>query len=107
MHGKKEPGRRKMRFSLKRFYLCIVPACLAALLVPIPQARAAAGLELYGTFQCMGVLVTLDASDDPNEDAVAAVAYRSGSEAFQSGFPLSRVNAGHWMGSLFRLWSGK
>jgi parallel beta-helix repeat protein len=79
---------------------------LIGLLWLVPQARGAASLELYGTFHAMGVIVTLDPSDDPDGDAVAAVAYRSGSDAFRTGFPLSRVAASRWVGSLFWLEPG-
>ena len=40
------------------------------------SAHAAATLELYGTFHAMGVVVTIDAADDPNGTAVSSVAYR-------------------------------
>ncbi len=67
-------------------------------ITPVP-VRAAAGLELYGTFEAMGVIVTLGAGDDPNSNAAAQVEYRvSGSGAYQPGFPLSRVAAGRFVG---------
>ena len=72
----------------------------------VPQAHAAASLELYGTFHAMGVIVTLDPSDDPDADAVAAVVYRSGTDSFKTGFPLSRVADSRWVGSLFWLQPG-
>ena len=72
-----------------------------------PAARAAASLELYGTFHAMGVIVTLDASDDPDGDATAGVAYRvSGSGAYRQGFPLSRITDTRFVGSLFWLEPG-
>jgi parallel beta-helix repeat protein len=75
--------------------------------IPASPAQAAASLELYGTFQAMGVVVTVDAADDPDLDAVAEVAYRAaGQAAFQSGFPLSRVSATRFAGSLFWLEPG-
>ncbi|MDY6952613.1 MAG: hypothetical protein SWE60_13965 [Thermodesulfobacteriota bacterium] len=66
----------------------------------------AATLELYGTFHAMGVIVELEASDDPDQDAVAAVAYRSGTEDYHAGFPLSRVTETRLVGSLFWLEPG-
>ena len=52
---------------------------LTAFLSPSPPpARAAATLELYTTFHSMGLIVTLDAGDDPDEDAIASVEYRTG-----------------------------
>ena len=40
-------------------------------------AEAAAGLELYGTFHAMGVIVHLDPADDPDLDGAASLSYRS------------------------------
>ena len=75
---------------------------------PQAAARAAAAtLELYGTFHAMGVIVTLDAADDPDGDATAAVEYRaSGSGAYVQGLPLSRVAGTRHTGSLFWLEPG-
>jgi hypothetical protein len=73
-----------------------------ALVEPL-RVRAAASLELYGNFHAMGVIVTIAASDDPDEDATAAVEYRTGSAPYQTGFPLSRVNNTRFVGSLFWL----
>ncbi len=62
-------------------------------------------LELYGTFHAMGAIATIDADDDPDQDATANIAYRiSGSGAdFQPGHPLSRVSDTRFVGSLFWL----
>jgi parallel beta-helix repeat protein len=79
---------------------------LTCLMWDISSAGAAADLELYGTFHAMGVIVTMDAGDDSDADAEASVTYRTGSEAFQSGFPLSRITADRFVGSLFRLEPG-
>ena len=96
--------------------LLILLALLAGLLLPPPPprsegqhipARAAATLELYGTFHAMGVIVTLDAGDDPDGDATATVEYRvSGSGSYRQGFPLSRVSNTRFVGSLFWLEPG-
>ncbi len=70
----------------------------------ISPTRAAASLELYGTFASMGVIVTLDTSDDPDGDASANLEYRlSGSGTYQQGFPLTRVAPTRFVGSLFWL----
>jgi hypothetical protein len=81
---------------------------LAALVSsPMAPARAAATLELYGTFHAMGVIVTIDTSDDPDGDATASVAYRvSGGGAYRQGFPLSRIENTRFVGSLFWLEPG-
>ena len=83
-------------------------AWLAGTLLPAPPtANAAASLELYGTFQAMGVVVTVDSAADPDLDAVAEVAYRAAGQAtYRSGFPLSRVSATRFAGSLFWLAPG-
>jgi parallel beta-helix repeat protein len=71
---------------------------------PPPTARAAASLELYGTFHAMGVIVTLDAGDDPDGDAVASVEYRTGgSGTWRQGFLLSRISDTRFVSSLFWL----
>lgn len=51
----------------------------------------------------MGVIVTMDTGDDPNRDASAAVEYRTGGQAYQAGFPLSRITTDRFVGSLFWL----
>ena len=95
-----------MSIRHNRFLCRLVLLGLACVLWPASQAHAAAGLELYGTFHAMGVIVTMDASDDANENAVAAVSYRTGGNAFKSGLPLSRVASTRWVGSLFWLQPG-
>lgn len=68
--------------------------------------RAAASLELYGTFHAMGVIVTIAASDDRDGDATAAVAYRADSDPYRAGFPLARIADTRFVGSLFWLEPG-
>ena len=65
--------------------------------------RVAANLELYGTFHAMGIIVTIGATDDPDMDASAAVEYRTESKPYQAGFPLTRISATRFVGSLFWL----
>ena len=69
-------------------------------------AQAEATLELFGTFQAMGITANLAAGEDPDGDATASLAYRSGAGPFQAGFPLSRVAADRFVGSLFWLEPG-
>jgi parallel beta-helix repeat protein len=74
--------------------------------LPRPS-EAAATLELYGTFEAMGVIANLAAADDPDGDATAQVEYRvGGSGAYLPGFPLSRVSGTRFVGSLFWLTPG-
>jgi parallel beta-helix repeat protein len=64
-------------------------------------------LELYGTFHSMGVIATLPAGSDSNKNAVASVDYRStGSADYMAGFPLTRVDATTFIGSLLWLVPG-
>lgn len=88
--------------------ISIVLTLLMGLLFPcMPPARAAASLELYGTFHAMGVVVTLDTEDDADLDATASVEYRAaGSGTYQQGFPLSRIGGTRFVGSLFWLEPG-
>ena len=87
--------------------LLLVLVLMAGVLSPSSApVRAAAALGLYGTFHAMGVIVTLAATDDPDGDATASVEYRTGSEAYHTGFPLSRVSSTRFVGSLFWLTPG-
>lgn len=63
-------------------------------------------LELYGTIHAMGLIVSIDPNDDPNQNAIAMVEYRRIGEPFQAGFPLSRVSNDRFVGSLFWLEPG-
>jgi hypothetical protein len=65
-----------------------------------------ASIALYGTFHAMGVIVTIAATDDPDRDATAAIVYRAGSQTYQAGLPLSRVDDTRFVGSLFWLEPG-
>jgi hypothetical protein len=95
-------------YHIKIRSLLALLALLAGSLLPTPPvASAAASLELYGTFQAMGVVVTVGAADDSDQNAVASVAYRvSGSGAYRTGLPLSRVSSTRFAGSLFWLQAG-
>jgi len=57
---------------------------ISAMVSPAPIARAAASLELYGTFSAMGVIVTIAASDDPDNDMSATVEYRASGATYRA-----------------------
>ncbi len=87
--------------------VCMLVLLAALILFPMHTTHAAAAVSLYGTFHAMGVIVTIDAADDPDEDATASVAYRvNGSGAYRQGFPLSRIGDTRFVGSLFWLEPG-
>jgi hypothetical protein len=70
-------------------------------------APSTATLEIYGTFNSMGVIVSLDVSDDPDQDALSNLEYRlSGETDYKQGFPLTRVAGTRFVGSLFWLSPG-
>ena len=93
--------------SVARVLLCWwLVAVLMVSALPTPPVRAAASLELYGTFHAMGVIVTIGSGDDPNQNATASVSYRTGSGSYQPGFPLTRVSSTRFVGSLFWLQPG-
>ncbi len=86
------------------FYACGVPGSPTRAVVNAP---ANASMELYGTFNSMGVIVTMDASDDPDRDALSNLEYRlSGESSYRQGFPLTRVADTRFVGSLFWLTPG-
>ena len=90
-----------------RFSLILLTLMTNVLLPFAHPARAAATLELYGTFHAMGVIVNIAATDDPDRDAVANVMYQiSGSGFYRQGFPLSRISDTQFVGSLFWLFPG-
>jgi hypothetical protein len=95
---------RKTRKSVRLFPSA---ALLCFLLVQASPVRAAATLELYGTFHAMGIIAPLEAGDDPEENATARLEYRpAGAASYREGFPLSRVAADRFVGSLFFLEPG-
>jgi hypothetical protein len=97
----------EVRCAMNIRSLLLVLVLMTNVLLPSSSpVHAAATLELYGTFQAMGVIVTLATADDPDEDAIASVEYRTGSEAYHTGFPLSRVSTTRFVGSLFWLEPG-
>ena len=90
---------------LQKLLFCVWAASGIFFSNPSP-GHSTPSLELYGTFHAMGVIVTMDAADDSDQDATAEVEYRSGTQAYQKGFPLSRVADTRFVGSLFWLKPG-
>ena len=78
------------------------PTSCASALPP----RPATTLELYSTIHSMGVIVSIGATDDPDQNATASVEYRTGGKPYHVGFPLSRVSSTRFVGSLFWLEPG-
>jgi parallel beta-helix repeat protein len=67
---------------------------------------AAATLELYGNYHSMGIVVILDPGDDPDQDLIATVSHRTGSDPYAAGFSLTRTRDTQLVGSLFWLSPG-
>jgi hypothetical protein len=88
--------------------IALIISLLTAMLLTHPaRSGAATTMELYGTFQAMGVIVTLTAAEDQDQDAVALLSCRvAWSGDYRQGLPLSRVSAGRFVGSLFSLSPG-
>jgi parallel beta-helix repeat protein len=64
-------------------------------------------VELYGTFEAMGVIATLPTGADPNNNAVANLEYRiSGAGEYSPGLTLTRTGPTRFVGSLFWLTPG-
>lgn len=77
---------------------------VVGVLIAVPSpGQAAPTLELYGNFQTMGVIVTLETGDDPDDDVIATVEHRTGGAAFSQGFSLTRTRTTELVGSLFWL----
>lgn len=85
------------------FLLVLIMGCSN---LSFPLAGEGSLLELYGTFHAMGVTVSTAEMDDPNNNAVASVEYRKGSEPYKLGFPLTRISSTRFVGSLFWLEPG-
>lgn len=60
-------------------------------------------MELFGNFHAMGVTVALPTDNDPDKNALAFLEYRNDDGEFQAGFPLTRINDTHFVGSIFWL----
>lgn len=72
----------------------------------IHSAPPTAALELYGTFESMGITATVAEADHPSAAATTLVEYRTPGEPFHAGFPLTRLNDTRFVGSLFWLTPG-
>ncbi len=67
---------------------------------------AAVTVESYGNHHSMGVIVTLDGGEDADLSAIATPYYGPSGEPLREGFPLTRVSATRFVGSLFDLTPG-
>ena len=92
--------------SRRRLLIGLIVGTMIIPLLSTRPARAAAALELYGTFHALGVIVTIGSGDDPDLDATASVSYRISGGSYQPGFPLTRVSGTRFVGSLFWLQPG-
>lgn len=72
----------------------------------VVRQNSGMALELYGTIHAMGVIVSIDPNDDPDQNAIAMVEYGRDDEPFQAGYPLSRISNDRFVGSLFWLEPG-
>jgi len=93
---------------MKRLILTLAILSLALGYTHPRLARAAATLELYPTFEAMGVIVTISPEDDSDRDMTASLKYRlSGIGPYRQGFTLNRItDTDTFVGSLFWLESG-
>ncbi len=66
-------------------------------------SATAAELALYGNFHAMGVIITLGAGEDPEQNAAVLVEYRSVGGPFRQAYPPARVDGLQFTGSLFFL----
>jgi len=74
-----------------------IPLCSS-----ISQITQGVTIELYGNFHTMGAILTIN-DFIIGQDARVMLDYRSGSDPFQQGYPLSRINENQFIGSLFWL----
>ncbi len=79
-------------------------AALGAIATAAPNpAEANATATVFGNYHAAGVIVTIDASDDPDGDLEVSLSYRKGTEEFSAGLPLTRTRDTQLVGSLFEL----
>jgi len=62
-----------------------------------------ASIELYGNYHTMGIIISLENDEDPENDAIATIQYRQIGQEFQEGFAATRTNDIQFVGSLFWL----
>ena len=102
--GIKSPLISLIDTEMKRLILTLTIFTLALGCAHPRLARAAAALELYPTFEAMGVIVTISPEDDPDGDMTASMEYRlSGVGPYLQGYPLTRITNTSFVGSLFWL----
>jgi hypothetical protein len=88
---------RRARFAL--------PLLLSPCLAHAQNASTFGTLEGYGTLAAGGVVATI--TGDANRNATAQLEWRAqGAPAWRAGHPLVRVDATHFLGSLFWLEAG-
>lgn len=98
-------ARREMRWTARSLASALL--CGAAGLAPAAAQPGASlvSLSAYGTFHAAGVAVSIGGDDDL--DAATSLEWRrSGEAAFRVGHPLVRIDANHFVGSLFFLEPG-
>ncbi|MCB1053443.1 MAG: right-handed parallel beta-helix repeat-containing protein [Acidobacteria bacterium] len=61
----------------------------------------AQSLELYPNYHTVGVIVDLAAGTDPNQNGSVSLQYQLDSGPVRTGWPLTRVNASRFVGSIF------
>jgi len=86
----------------------ILPGGCYAASSRVSAMPSTASLELYATFQSMGIVVSFDPGDDLDRSAVAHVEYRiqGTADPYRQGYPLTRVDDSRFVGSLFWLEPG-
>lgn len=85
--------------------MVLLAASLAPTATRAQNAAGWLGLELYANFETAGVTATI--SGDTNRNAGVSLQWRRVGEAtFRAGQPLLRVDANHFVGSLFDLQAG-
>lgn len=67
---------------------------------------AAVEMQLYGNHHSLGIIVDMDGGEDADLSAVATPSYGLPGQTLREGFPLTRVSATRFVGSLFDLQPG-
>ena len=80
-------------------------ACWAGSTARAQDATTFTSLSGYGNLQTAGVLVTT--AGDVNANAIAGLEWRSPGRTFRPGHPLTRIDATHFVGSVFWLARGR
>ena len=89
-----------------RLPLSVAAACLCAASAQAQNAANFSALDGYGNFVAGGVVATV--AGDANRNASAQLEWRAqGAPVWRAGHPLMRVDATHFLGSLFWLVTGQ